>query len=153
MQTMTLFTDGGARGNPGPSGIGYVLVDEKNEEVFAKSRFLGVGTNNTAEYWALIDGLSAVKKYQESAKEELVLTIKLDSELVVRQLNGIYKVKHPDLKPLYERVQALRASDFPKAVFLHVRREENARADELANIAMDTGKDNAVKKERIDKLQ
>ena len=126
----TLFTDGGARGNPGPAGIGYVLSFEDGREIRA-GEYVGEITNNQAEYRALLAGITRAK--QERVGE---LLCHLDSELVVRQLTGEYRVKDPDLKPLFEQVNALVPS-FSKVSFEHVPREENTEADALVNEALD----------------
>jgi ribonuclease HI len=127
----TLRTDGGARGNPGPGGAGFVIEDENGAVVRRGGRFLGSVTNNQAEYEALIWGL-------ETALDHGVTRLRVcaDSELVVRQMNGIYRVKNEGLKPLFSRAQAL-VRKLGSAEIVHVRREMNAAADELANIAMD----------------
>jgi ribonuclease HI len=130
-KTLTLHFDGGSRGNPGPAGIGVVLLDEDGDPLYELGEFLGRCTSNVAEYTALLRGLAAAKKL--GAKKVL---IKADSELVVRQINGIYKVKSPDLKPLYEQAKTL-IRQIGDVTISHVYREGNARADELANLAMD----------------
>jgi ribonuclease HI len=120
-----LYTDGASLGNPGPAGIGYVLFD--GDDVLAEhSEDIGYGTNNQAEYRAVIAGLS-------EARERGIprLVVRSDSELLVRQLTGAYKVRNHLLRPLKEEVAALAAS-FEEVRFEHVRREGNARADELA---------------------
>ena len=126
----TLHTDGGARGNPGHAGIGFALQigDEPAVEV---GRYIGKTTNNQAEYQALIAGL-------QEAKERDVQELRcfLDSELIVKQLKGQYRVKNVDLKPLYAEVQALQAH-FGAISFTHVRREKNKVADRLVNEAID----------------
>ena len=128
-----IYTDGGARGNPGPAGIGAVLYNE-NQEVLAKiSKYLGVATNNQAEYQALI---LALKKAIELGAEEV--NCYLDSELVVCQLNREYKVKNKDLAPLFLDIYNLSLS-FKKITFTHIPRERNKLADQLANEAMDRG--------------
>ncbi len=129
--SLTLQADGGARGNPGPAGAGAVLYDAEGREVAALSRFLGRATNNEAEYQALLMGLAEAQRL--GAGE---LTVKLDSELIVRQLQGRYKVKAPGLKPLFAEAQRL-LQPFAKVTIMHVPRAQNARADELANQAMD----------------
>lgn len=134
MQTkLIIHTDGGARGNPGPAGIGVAIYNENKEEILGFKKFLGVRTNNQAEYQALIEGL---KQAQKLGAEEVVFY--LDSELVVKQLNGQYKVKNKDLAPLFLEIHNLLLS-FKKYSFHHVRRELNKRADALANEAMDEG--------------
>jgi|SRR5678816_4382889 len=126
-----VHTDGAARGNPGPAAIGVVIEDEDGHTVYEASRALGVRTNNEAEYLALITALEFIKDSRPSEAE-----FRLDSELVVRQLNGQYKVKEPRLQSLYGQVIML-LNAVPKYKIRHVRREENARADELANEALD----------------
>ncbi len=128
---VTLHFDGGSRGNPGPSGIGVVLLDEKKRPLYELAEFLGQRTSNFAEYTALVRGLTAAKALKASKVE-----VKADSELVVRQINGIYKVKSPDLLPLYRQAMAL-IGELGNVTVTHVYREGNARSDELANLAMD----------------
>jgi len=131
---LIIHSDGGARGNPGPAGAGVYITDAAGQRRFAGGFFLGKTTNNVAEYTGLIEGLRAA---QRLAEEEL--EIRCDSELLVRQLNGDYKVKSPLLKPLYD--QAVRLMDTFKTVRVqHVYREMNAKADALANQAMDAGR-------------
>lgn len=127
----TLHTDGGARGNPGPAGIGAVLYDEHGEEIGHVSESLGPTTNNVAEYKALIAGL-------EMALERGVtqIDVKCDSQLVVSQVNGEWKIKSDQLRSLAAKAERL-LYKFESKSLTHVRREKNARADELANDAMD----------------
>ena len=125
------FSDGGARGNPGPAGIGAVLFNDKNEIVEELSFYLGETTNNQAEYRALI---MVMKKAQSLGATELECY--LDSELVVKQLKHEYKVKNKDLAPLFLEVHNVSLS-FKKVSFHHVPREKNSIADGLANQAMD----------------
>jgi len=127
----SLYSDGGSRGNPGKSGAGFVFYDEKNQEYFAGKKYLGVATNNVAEYSALVLGL---QKAEEMGIKSL--SCFLDSELIVKQLHGIYRVKKPELKIFFNQVKSLMAS-FQEISFSHVRREKNTRADQLANQAMD----------------
>jgi ribonuclease HI len=128
---LIIFTDGGARGNPGPAGIGAVIYNDKKEKLAEISKYLGETTNNQAEYQALI---SALKKAKEMGGREL--DVFLDSELVVKQLNREYKVKNKDLAPLFLEVYNL-SLNFSKIKFTHVYREKNKEADRLANEAMD----------------
>lgn len=132
-QSLISYTDGGARGNPGPAGIGAVLHNQSGDTVGEWSEFLGVTTNNQAEYRALLLALN-----QAVALGASDLECRLDSELVVKQLKGEYKVKHPELKPLYEQSRGL-ISRFKNVSFKHIPRALNKRADELANQAMDRG--------------
>jgi ribonuclease HI len=128
---LIIYTDGGARGNPGPSAIGAVIKNEKGELVAEISEYIGVATNNQAEYRAVI---AAIEKAKELGAEELEFV--LDSELVVRQLNREYKVKDKDLAPLFMKIYNA-AMGFKKVSFRHVRREMNKEADALVNKALD----------------
>jgi ribonuclease HI len=132
-ERLILNADGGARGNPGPAGCGAVLSLPDGEIVAGLQKFLGNTTNNVAEYQGLLLGLEAAK--DEGASD---LEVRLDSELIVRQLNGQYKVKSPHLKPLYEQAKSLLQA-FDSVTIVHVRRENNREADKLANLAMDQG--------------
>ena len=126
-----LFTDGASRGNPGLAGAGAVLLDSSGQEIAGRSRYLDQCTNNVAEYRALILGLETAIEFGCSQ-----LAIFLDSQLIVRQILGQYKVKHPDLKPLFSEVKSL-LTEFEGWKIAHVPREQNKRADELANIGID----------------
>lgn len=128
-----LFADGAARGNPGPAGAGAVLYDEKGTLVAELARPLGHATNNVAEYSALILGLEEAQRRGATA-----IDVRMDSLLVVQQMRGLWRIKHPGLKPLALRAGALLAS-FPEREIRHVPREENAAADELSNRAIDEG--------------
>ena len=133
MKKIIIYSDGGARGNPGPAGIGAVLYDENKNLLAEISTYLGVATNNQAEYKALI---AALKKAKELGANEL--NCFLDSELVVKQLRREYKVKNSELAPLFLEVHNLSLS-FQKINYSHVCRELNKEADRLANEAMDRG--------------
>jgi len=133
-EKLTVYADGGARNNPGPAGIGAVLLDEKGNEVAAISKYIGETTNNQAEYKAV---LAALEKAAELGAREL--EVYLDSELVVRQLNGEYKVKNKDLAPLFVRVYNA-SLKFKKINFRHIPRERNAEADRLVNLAINRAK-------------
>ena len=127
-----LYTDGAARGNPGPAAVGAVIYEEGDEQPVATvSRPLGVATNNVAEYQAVIDGLEAAT---ELDPDELVVCA--DSQLLVRQLTGRYRVKAPGLVPLHRRAMSLLAG-FRSVRLEHVPRERNTVADSLANAALD----------------
>lgn len=125
-------TDGGARGNPGPAGVGIVLRGPDGVVAAAGGAFLGTVTNNVAEYEALLWGLRAAR-----AMGAVRLLVRADSELVVKQMRGEYRVKNEGLKPLFCAAQELRRR-FDHVEFAHVRRSDNAEADELANAAMDS---------------
>jgi len=134
MNKLIIFTDGGARGNPGPAGIGAAIYDEHKIIVAEISEYLGVATNNQAEYKALI---AAMQKAQALGASEL--DCYLDSELVVKQLKREYKVKNKDLAPLFLTIHNL-SLNFKKISYTHIPRERNQEADRLANEAMDRGK-------------
>ncbi len=135
--TITIYTDGGARGNPGPAGIGAVILDEHKKVLKEISRYIGETTNNIAEYEALIAGLEgAVELFGESIRE-IPIEVNMDSELLVRQMLGEYKVKHPALKEKFASVENLRNIHGLQLRFAHVRREYNTLADTLVNNAID----------------
>ncbi|MEX0991794.1 MAG: reverse transcriptase-like protein [Actinomycetota bacterium] len=124
--------DGAARGNPGPAGIGAVVATDDGTILAEIAEGIGETTNNVAEYRAMIAGL---ERAAELGAGEV--TVKSDSNLLVEQMNGRYRVKHPNLKPLYAEALGL-ASRFERITYTHVRREFNTEADRLANIGVDT---------------
>lgn len=126
-----VYADGGSRGNPGPAAIGVQVVDDSGNDLYQKGRRIGRATNNEAEYQALIDGLEAAAHL--GAEEVLV---RMDSELVVKHILGLYRVRSPGLLPLYQRATALK-NRFPRFRIEHVPRLANSRADALANQALD----------------
>ncbi|MBZ0271163.1 ribonuclease HI family protein, partial [bacterium] len=126
-----LNSDGAARGNPGPAGAGAYVSTPDGEAVAVVKKYLGEATNNVAEYSALILGLEAAAKAGAGEVE-----VRADSELMIRQLTGVYKVKHPDMKQLYEIVRA-RERSFRRVTYRHVPREQNVIADRLSNEAID----------------
>ena len=131
MSDAVLRTDGGSRGNPGPAGAGFVI--ERDDQIICRGgRFLGSQTNNVAEYEALIWGLENVAAMGFGS-----VTVFADSELLVKQINGQYRVKNEGLKPLFSKALKL-LRGFSSFKVVHVRREQNAEADEMANQAMDT---------------
>lgn len=128
---LTIYTDGGARGNPGPAALGVVIKDEKNKIVAAYGEYLGEQTNNYAEYSALISGL---KKAKSLGTDEVECF--LDSELVVKQMQQKYKVREPALQKLF--IQAYNAASvFKKITFKHIQRAKNKEADKLVNETLD----------------
>ena len=130
-----IFTDGGSRGNPGNSGFGVVVVDEQKQIIFETSKYLGVRTNNEAEYAGLICGLEWLKKNELIVDEA---EFNADSELMIKQMQGVYKVKANNLKDLNKKAREFMLSIKCKIIFKSIRRELNSEADELANRAMDS---------------
>lgn len=130
-QRLTLEFDGGSRGNPGPAAIGLVIRAEDGTPLFTLGRFIGRATNNVAEYQALITVMEQALKL--GARRVI---IRGDSELVIKQMLGIYKVRHPDMMRLHEQAKKL-LRQFDEAKFQHNLREKNELADKLANLAMD----------------
>ena len=130
-KVLRLFTDGAARGNPGPAGLGVVIEDDKGMRLRGLHRYIGKATNNEAEYQALIEGLKAAAEWNPDRLE-----VYLDSKLVVEQVNGGYRVRKPELQPLYGQVKHL-LGGFDDVVISHVEREKNRGADALANMAID----------------
>ncbi len=128
---LVIHVDGGSRGNPGPAGFGVHAEDGKGGVVAEHFGFIGTATNNVAEYEALVHAFTLAK-----ARGARRIEIRSDSELVVKQMNGVYKVKHPDMIVLWRKASTLRRG-FEDAVIVHVRREQNQEADALANRAMD----------------
>lgn len=131
---LILHTDGGARGNPGPSGIGVQITDQAGAVVQEIAEYIGEATNNQAEYKALIRGLEEAKKLGAET-----LQVYMDSELIVKQIKGEYKVKNKDLAPLFVKVYNL-SQTFKKVAVAHVRREQNEEADRLVNEAIDAAR-------------
>jgi ribonuclease HI len=131
--TLHAFTDGASRGNPGESGIGITVKDEQGNTVASWHGYIGRTTNNRAEYEALI---TLLERMESIPCERLV--IHSDSELMVRQLSGTYKVKDPGLKECHRRAAALLAARNSPTVLRHVPRTANRDADNLANLAIDT---------------
>ena len=127
----TANVDGAARGNPGPASYAVVVRAPDGSTQFRIGKYLGRATNNVAEYYALIGALDYAQSQNISR-----LAVRSDSELLVRQMQGRYKVKSPDLKPLHERAQKM-ARALAHFEIAHVRREQNSEADELANLALD----------------
>jgi ribonuclease HI len=130
-ETFTLEFDGGSRGNPGPAGIGVVVRAQDGTPLVTLGRFIGRATNNVAEYRALITAMQ--KALELGAKK---IQIRGDSELIIKQMKGEYRVKHPDMKVLYDEAQDLIAQ-FDDAKIDHNLRHKNELADKLANLAMD----------------
>jgi len=128
---LVVYTDGGSRGNPGPAAIGVALPGKEYGE------YLGERTNNQAEYEAVIFALKKIKQLIGKKKaKELDVEVRMDSELVVKQLNGEYKILEKDLQPLFLEIWNLKL-DFKKVEFVHVSREKNKKADKIVNRVLD----------------
>ena len=131
---VVIYCDGGARGNPGPAAIGAVVLDPSTDpptRLATVSESIGVATNNVAEYRALVAGLEAAREFPAHR-----VSVRADSQLLVRQLEGRYRVKQAHLRPYFEQAKALLA-DYEDVDLAHVPREENTEADALVNAALD----------------
>lgn len=133
LNRVTLSTDGGSRGNPGPSSIGIFISDKSGDELYSYAKCIGNGTNNRAEYRALIKGLRLCKKFTRHQ-----VSCFSDSNLVINQLNGIYQVKNPQMKKYYLKVKSLE-TEFDIVTYTHLRRTDPriVKADMLVNFALD----------------
>lgn len=140
VRRLVVEADGGSRGNPGPAGYGAVVIDAATGETLAEAaEYIGVATNNVAEYRGLIAGLTAAKALFPDAGDALEVHVRMDSKLVVEQMSGRWKIKHPDMKPLAARAAAILP---PSSVtYEWIPRAQNKHADRLANEAMDAGRD------------
>ena len=134
-QTITIYTDGGSRGNPGPAAGAFVLLDENGNQLCAQAKFLSIATNNIAEYTALAIALEKAKSFGTDN-----LKIFSDSELMVKQINGDYKVKNDSIRQLFKQCLDILAQ-FPSWQISHIPRTENKLADKLVNRAIDTAGD------------
>ncbi|MFD9910308.1 bifunctional RNase H/acid phosphatase [Streptomyces sp. NPDC059063] len=135
MREFIVEADGGSRGNPGPAGYGSVVIDAASGETLVETaEYVGVATNNVAEYKGLIAGLKAARDLDPTA----TVHVRMDSKLVVEQMSGRWKIKHPDMKPL--AAEAARILPAPQVTYEWIPREKNKHADRLANEAMDAGK-------------
>ncbi len=138
---INVYIDGASRGNPGEAGIGILMKTGDGDTIFSAAGYAGKMTNNQAEYNALIAALTKLKKSHQTHSGQsntTLITIFSDSELVVKQLNGQYKVKEPELKKLHEIVRKLMGEISAKIEFKHIRREQNREADRLANAGIDS---------------
>ncbi len=131
---LTIYTDGASRGNPGEASYGFVITDELGNKVFEEGKYIGVATNNIAEYTAVLKAFEYIKK--KLYNKSLELSFFMDSRLVVEQLSGRFKIKSQNLKPLITKIKAL-AWEFKSVKYTHVPREKNIQADFVANLALD----------------
>lgn len=136
-KTLNIFTDGGARGNPGPSAIGVYIEDGDGKEIAKIGKAIGNNTNNVAEYSAVVEGLSWIVKSKKELEKIDGINFYMDSLLVCSQLNGLYKIKNPTLRGLLFQIREIEAEIKIPISYSHVRREKNKKADALVNQALD----------------
>ncbi|MDP3764856.1 MAG: ribonuclease HI family protein [bacterium] len=137
MDKIIIYTDGGSRGNPGPAAVGVVIKDHAGKNIKSYSEAIGEGTNNEAEYKAVIFALKKIKALFGKEKiKNMDLEFRLDSELVAKQLKGEYKTEEKSLHPLFMEIWNLK-TDFGELNFKNIPREQNKEADRLANEALD----------------
>lgn len=137
METIICYTDGGARGNPGPAGIGVYIVEENGTVVYELGQAIGNSTNNFAEYNAVMVGLQSLKQLYGSATKTTNFEICLASELVKKQLNNEYQINEPGLVPMFIEIHNMLVADFPHVTFKSIPRTQNNEADRLVNEALD----------------
>jgi formyltetrahydrofolate-dependent phosphoribosylglycinamide formyltransferase len=138
-----IYTDGGSRGNPGPSAAAFTLTDDKGKQIAAKAFYLGENTNNVAEYTAVLKALECAKQYNTPK-----ISVFSDSELLVQQLKGKYKVKSENILPLFEQVRTM-LLEFDSYEIKHITRDKNSKADELVNQALNLQKDVDIEAETV----
>lgn len=136
METVIAFTDGGARGNPGPAGVG-IYITKDGQMVKEMKQAIGNATSNFAEYYAVMLALQTLKQIYGKATMTTQFEIRLDSELVKKQLSGEYQINEPGLVPMFIEIHNMRVSTFPNIFFTHLPRSLNKEADRLASEAMD----------------
>lgn len=130
---LIVYTDGASRGNPGHASYGFTISDETRKLIYEEGKYIGITTNNVAEYTAVLEALRWIK---ENISESVEVELYADSKLVAEQLSGKWKIKHPNLKPLFEKIKILEI-ELGGVVHTHVPREKNTIADQLANLALD----------------
>ncbi len=132
---LIIYTDGASRGNPGHASFGFTISDENGRLLYEEGKYIGVTTNNVAEYTGVLEALKYTKK--KFGNQKLEIELYADSKLVVEQLSGRYKVKSPHLKPIIEQIKIL-SLELGGTTHGHVPRSGNCEADRLANLALDT---------------
>jgi len=135
IQQLVIHTDGGARGNPGPAATGFIITNQDHQTLHQAGRVIGSTTNNVAEYQAVIDALTWIQDHPTF--QHLKVNFYLDSNLVVNQLNGKFKVTKPHLRELLLKVRGLETSLSLSTTYTYVPREQNSEADALVNLALD----------------
>ena len=131
---LTIYTDGASRGNPGASSYGFVITDQPGKIVYQEGKYIGMATNNIAEYTAVLKSLEYIK--DKFSLKKMELRFFTDSRLVAEQLSGRFKIKSPNLRPLFWEIKKIE-SQIGQVSYSHVRREYNQQADNLANEALD----------------
>jgi len=134
---LNIFTDGGARGNPGPSAIGVYITDENNKKIIGFGKTIGIATNNVAEYKAVIEALDWIIENKKSLSENAKINFFIDSKLVCSQIIGLFKVKNSDLRELLFEVRDREAQISLPIYYKHIPRELNTQADAFVNKALD----------------
>lgn len=137
METIIVYTDGGARGNPGPSAVGVHITKSNGEVVGEVKKAIGNATNNFAEYYAVMLALQTLKQMYGDETNKLNFEIRLGSELVKKQLNSEYQINEPGLIPMFIEIHNMRISSFPNLTLILVPHEQNKEADRLMNEALD----------------
>lgn len=132
---LTINSDGGARGNPGPAAYGFVITDDKSDVLYEEGKYIGQTTNNVAEYTGVLESLSWIVKNVLTPPETIQVIV--DSELVARQLSGIYKVKNENLREFYTAIKTLEQRIGTQIFYISVPRSQNKMADALVNRALD----------------
>lgn len=132
-----VFTDGGSRGNPGEAASGIYIIDEEGKELASFGIRLGITTNNIAEYTAVIEAFNWLLTHREKIGDSSVISFFLDSNLVVSQLSGMFKVKHPNMLPLFLKVKEKEKQLGIPVSYTHIPREKNKMADKMVNAALD----------------
>lgn len=135
---LTIHSDGGSRGNPGPAAYGFVITDEDGTLVYEEGKYIGIDTNNVAEYSGVLNAFQWILDNKPTVSS---ITCVLDSELVTRQLSGIYKIKNENLRVFYLKIKGLEKQIGVPITYSHVLRAYNKAADKLVNQALDTQAD------------
>ncbi len=144
MKKIIIYTDGGSRGNPGPAAIGVIFTDEKGKVIKEYAQKIGRATNNEAEYEAVIFALQKAKLlFGKKKAKDMEIEVRMDSEFVVRQLNGQYKILDRKIEQLFLKVWNLKI-DFKNVLFKHIPRFQNREADKLVNQALDFKPDKEI---------
>ena len=135
--TLNIYTDGGARGNPGPAALGVYIENDKGKTLIKIGRTLGDTTNNIAEYSAILEGLSWVLLHREEMPKLIKINFFMDSNLASSQLNGLYKIKSPHLRDYLFKIREKEGELKIPINYSHIPREENKKADRMVNLALD----------------